>query len=319
MCLVSYFSFKAVFGRKHPPLTTAAGKKKTAVSSAADNMMGPHYEEYKEYLKSLGKIADEYPFEVLSVTAPDGLKLVGHLYRIPDGKSRKTAVLVHGYGSHGLIAFHAIGREFIRRGYNLFLPDNRGCGESEGNWTAFGQLEKDDLTVWMNELTARFPDDAFVIHGNSLGATAVCMASDKTFPHQVKALSEDCGFVSTREQLAHICDLNHIPKFLITTMEPWFKHYNHTDYSTHTALEAVSHATLPIFFAHGKEDRYVPPENAERMFDICPTDKQLLLLDGRAHGQACMAENDYYDPLFAFLDRYCVPDGEPASEGGTPS
>lgn len=315
MCLVSYFSYKAVFGRKHPPITTASGKKKTAVSSAADNMMGPHYDEYKTYLKNLGKIADEYPFETLYATAPDGLKLAGHLYRIPGNGSHRTAVLVHGYGSHGLIAFHAIGREFIRRGYNLFLTDNRGCGESEGDWTAFGHLEKDDLTVWLDELIKRFPDDRFVIHGNSLGATAVCMAADKHFPPQVKALSEDCGFVSTREQLGHICELNHIPKFLISTMEYWFKHYNHTDYTSHTALESVSNATLPMFFAHGAEDRYVPSENAERMFNACPTDKQLLILDGRAHGQACMSENEYYDPLFAFLDRYCVPEKRTGEEG----
>ena len=309
MCLISYFSFKAVFGRKHPPLTSAPNKKQTAVSKAADNMMGPHYEEFKDYIRSLGKIADEYPFEKITVRSDDGLLLAGHLYRIPGNASRKTAMLIHGYGSHGLIAFHAVGREFIRRGYNLFLPDNRGCGESEGEWTAFGHLEKDDLMVWVRELVRRFPSDEIVIHGNSLGGTAVCMASCFDFPPQVKALSDDCGFNSTVDQLRHICELNHVPKFLIRTMEPWFKHYNHTDYSSHTAVEAVAKATRPMFFAHGKEDRYVPYENAVQFYEACPQEKQLLILEGRAHGQACMSEQEYYGPLFEFLERFCVPDG----------
>ncbi|MBR4466681.1 MAG: alpha/beta fold hydrolase [Clostridia bacterium] len=307
MCLISYFSFKAVFGRKHPPLTSSPNRKKTAISSAADYMMGPHYQEYQDYLNGLGKIADEYAFEKLTVRSDDGLLLAGHLYRIPGNASNRTAVLVHGYGSNGLIAFHAVGREFIRRGYNIFLIDNRGCGESEGNWTAFGQREKDDLMVWIRELVRLFPDDRFVVHGNSLGGTAVCMASSNIFPEQVKALSEDCGFNSTVEQLTHICEMNHIPKFLVKTMEPWFRHYNHTGYSEHTALESVSAATLPMFFAHGKEDRYVPCENAEKLYDACPTEKELIILDGRAHGQACMSEQTYYDPLFAFLDRFCGP------------
>ena len=129
-------------------------------------------------------------------------------------------------------------------------------------------------------------------------------------PEYVDIFSEmdviDCGFNSTVEQLAHICEMNHVPKFLIKTMEPWFKHYNHTGYSEHTALEAVSRATLPMFFAHGKEDRYVPCENAEKFYEACPTDKQLLILEGRAHGQACMSEQEYYGPLFRFLDRHCA-------------
>lgn len=55
-----------------------------------------------------------------------------------------------------------------------------------------------------------------MLHGDSMGATTVLLASGLNLPKNVKAIVADCGFTSAYDVFSHILKRDyHIPKFPI--------------------------------------------------------------------------------------------------------
>lgn len=77
------------------------------------------------------KWVNEQPFEQLSLTSKDGLELSG--YYLPSSKpTNKLVILTHGYLGHAK-QMGLFGQYYYETlGYDLFLPDARGHGKSEG-------------------------------------------------------------------------------------------------------------------------------------------------------------------------------------------
>src|SRR5690625_6768368 len=74
-------------------------------------------------------------------------------------------------------------------GYNVFFADMRGHGESEGDYIGFGWHERLDVIDWTDLLIEKLgPDTEIVMHGVSMGAASVLMASGEHMPEQVKAI-----------------------------------------------------------------------------------------------------------------------------------
>ncbi|MCL1818753.1 MAG: alpha/beta fold hydrolase, partial [Spirochaetaceae bacterium] len=138
----------------------------------------------------------------LSVTARDGTPLTGY-YLAAREPSRRTAVLVHGYGAEaGLMANYA---QFYREdGFNIFMPDNRAHGNSGGRWIGMGLLDRDDLLGWLSLLCGKTGDESrIVLHGVSMGAAAVMMMNTAGLPPQVACVIADCGYTSAWEEFRH--------------------------------------------------------------------------------------------------------------------
>ncbi|WP_369813158.1 alpha/beta hydrolase [Virgibacillus halodenitrificans] len=76
-------------------------------------------------------------FEQMEMTSYDGLKLKGYFLKAKK-PTDKTIVLAHGYlgratdmGLYGQYYYENLG-------YNIFMPDFRGHGQSEGDYIGFG-------------------------------------------------------------------------------------------------------------------------------------------------------------------------------------
>ena len=70
-------------------------------------------------------------------------------------------------------------------------------------------------------------------------------------------------------------------------------------------IESVKNARVPMVFVHGTEDRYIPVENAKRLYSVCPADKILILIDNAGHAASCVKGQDkYFKPVFEFIEKY---------------
>ena len=91
--------------------------------------------------------------ETLSISATaDGLALEGDFY---DAGSDVTVIALHPFdGSREsdllYVPFYA------EQGYNIFIPDLRSHGESEGYQVTWGEYESRDLVDWMDHLDSRY-------------------------------------------------------------------------------------------------------------------------------------------------------------------
>ena len=299
MCIISWLAFDRIFGRH-------VHHENGEISSSTQRLMGPDFSGYLRDREKHRAVLQAMPFEKIQMAADDGVQLCAHYYQNPEG-SKRTAILVHGHNSNGFEGYATVGLDYVREHFNILLPDNRACGESGGRWCTFGIQERYDIRKWIQYIQNRNPEDDIVLHGCSLGAAAVCMCADMDLPHNVKAIVSDCAFSNIKEQLKYMIRVTaHIPDWLIL---PGVLHHFRSQTGLFadacSPLESVSHAKVPMLFIHGKEDRYVLPDNAEKLYDACASEKQLVMIEGAGHAASRYKGKEKYDqPLFAFLNRY---------------
>jgi fermentation-respiration switch protein FrsA (DUF1100 family) len=245
-------------------------------------------------------------FERLSLRAKDGTPLEGYYLAAPT-VSRRTALLVHGYGTHaGLMAGYA--QFYLADGFNVCMPDNRAHGASGGFWIGMGWLDKDDLEEWLRLLIRKNGSDSqILLHGVSMGASAIMMMNAEGLPSQVKCMVEDCGYTSAaaefRHQLDQMFGLPSFPLLHIASLEA--KIIAGYGFEEASALRYIKTARAPTFFIHGEADTFVPPSMARELYETASCEKQLWMVPGAGHAMAYYADpGEYIRRVRAFYGKY---------------
>lgn len=243
--------------------------------------------------------------EEITITSFDGLKLKARYFPAdrPDGR---IALCVHGYTSTGLNEFAAFSRFYLDQGVSLLLPDDRAHGESEGKVIGFGWRDRLDVKQWCELLAERFgPECRILLHGVSMGAATVMMASGEALPPEVKGVVSDCGYTSAWDEFAtQMKKMFHLPIYPILPMASLVcRLRGGYTFKECSALRQLPKAKVPFLFIHGGDDDFVPTEMVYRVYEACPTDKELLVVKGAAHALSYHTDPAAYEAALIRLMR----------------
>lgn len=130
-----------------------------------------------------------------------------------------------------------------------------------------------------------------------MGATTVLMAADLDLPANVHGIMADCGFTSPYDIWKYIANHNlHLPYGingrLIDLLCQRKIQYRSTDCST---LETLKKTRVPVIFAHGENDHFVPVEMTLQNYEACASAKMLLIVPGADHGMSYYVAKDDYE------------------------
>ena len=247
-------------------------------------------------------------FERLTLTSRDGLELSG--YYLPASKpTEKLVILTHGYLGNakqmGLFGQHY----HSDLDYNIFMPDARGHGKSEGNYYGFGWPDRLDLIDWTHLLVKKLgPDTKVAYHGLSMGAASVLMASgEEELPSQVEAIIADSPYESVYQLFAYQMNrMFHLPAFpLLDSTSVLTKIRAGYSFREASALKAVEKTDVPILYIHGESDTFVPTKMAKNLYQHTSSDAELLLVPNANHGESIALDEDKYKmTIDHFLNRY---------------
>ncbi|WP_051204932.1 alpha/beta hydrolase [Butyrivibrio sp. VCD2006] len=262
-----------------------------------------------EVWKSISSLTDEWvesaEKETVSLTSKDGLKLVGDVFNT-DKSSHKWLIAVHGYTSKRQ-HMYPYARYYAKRGYNVVAPDNRAHGESEGKMLGMGWLDKDDIKLWIDYIVNIDPEAEIVLHGVSMGGATVMMVSGEELPANVKAIVDDCGYTSVWDEFTDEARyLFHIPQFpILHTASLISKLRAGYTFWEASAIDQVRKTKIPIMFIHGSKDNFVNADMVYELYDACPTQKDIYVVEGAGHGQAMYLDPDlYFEKVFNFIDLF---------------
>ena len=240
-----------------------------------------------------------FPAEDWSLESFDGLTLHAKKFS-PAENSNRWAILIHGYGRDGTFAYD-YAEEYLKRGWNVLVPDLRASGESQGKFITMGALESQDIFDWAQKIP---PDAKIILHGVSMGAATALMTAAKN-PGNVVAVVEDCGYTSAYEmftaQLNKIFGLPEYPVMPCANFVCKFK--TGIKISDAAPIEVVDKINVPILFIHGDEDGLVPFEMMEKLFDKATAPKEKFIVAGAGHADAKRKNPAaYFDKVFKFLE-----------------
>lgn len=243
--------------------------------------------------------APNFPVEVWTLESFDGLELKAKKFS-PAENSNRWAILVHGYGRDGTFAYD-YAEEYLKRGWNVLIPDLRAAGESQGKFITMGALESRDVFDWANKI----PDDAqIVLHGVSMGAATVLMTAALE-PKNLIAVVEDCGYTSAYEmftaQLKEIFGLPEYPIMPCANIVCGFK--TSVKISDAAPIDSVDKIKVPILFIHGYADKLVPFEMMTQLYNKATAPKEKFVVTGAGHADAKRKNPaDYFYKVFEFLE-----------------
>lgn len=252
-------------------------------------------------------------FRTLTISSSDGLNLWAAMV-LSGTESHRWAICVHGFRDcHE--AMGVIGKHYADEGWNVLLPDHRGHGNSQGNYVGWGYDERLDLVAWINYIVRRDPEAEIILHGISMGAAAVLMATGGPLQEQVKAAISDCSYTSAEDVMKHTLN-RHMRKALnIPAPIPFsslFSSLRKTtlrragyDLKDAAPIKAVTQSKTPTLFIHGVCDEVVPPSMMGKLYQAARCPKRFLWVQDAAHTDSVGANPElYWNTVHEFLKKY---------------
>ncbi|HEY4600030.1 MAG TPA: alpha/beta hydrolase [Cerasibacillus sp.] len=249
----------------------------------------------------------EQQFQDMMLTSFDDLKLKGYFLEAKQ-PSNKLVVFAHGYLGHGK-QMGLFGQYYYEElGFNVFMPDLRGHGQSEGAYYGFGWHDRLDLIDWTNQLIDQLGEDTEIIyHGLSMGAATVLMASGETLPSQVKAIIADSPYTDVYELFKYQMDkMFHLPAFPLLDLTSVITNIK-ADYTLKeaSALKQVKKAQVPILYIHGENDTFVPTHMTRELAEHTSSHHIVWTVPHANHGEAFVLEKEtYIQKIQSFLNKY---------------
>ncbi len=229
----------------------------------------------------------------VSASSGDGRMFANVLHQ--DEKSHKWAVLVHGFTGEprgeAPFALH-----FYENGYNLLFPHLRGHCSDPHKHTSMGYFEKDMVISWINYIINEDPDAEIVLHGTSMGASSVLLATGEDLPENVKCAIEDAGFSSCRDEFSHEAKeaLHVTPYPFLYCLNVLTKAKDKFDINDIDVEEAVKKSKTPTLFIHGTGDNLVPYVMMEKLYLACSAPKDKFAVKDAPHVSSVAYDKDGY-------------------------
>lgn len=232
----------------------------------------------------------------------DSLRLHGKLFK---NSGTKYALVCHGYTSK---AKHMAGfvNKFYSLGYNVLAVDARAHGDSEGTKIGMGWVERFDVIEWIKYIISLEPDAQIILHGVSMGASTVLMASGEELPKNVKAIIADCGYTSEWDEFRQEADVLHIPWFpVLNASSAISKVRDGYDFKQASAVEQVKKSHIPTLFIHGSKDELVPYGMLNELYSAANCEKEILTIQGAGHAlSSSVAPELYWNTVETFLKKH---------------
>ena len=255
--------------------------------------------ELSETLASImeaAKVLEETEHEQVEIAAQDGIMLVGHWF-CPEN-AKRIIIAMHGWRSTWSHDFGVIAPFWFENDCAVLFAEQRGQGNSGGEYMGFGLLERYDCLDWINWVNERTEAKLPIyLGGVSMGATTILMTAGFDLPENVKGIVADCAFTSPHAIWKHVVENNFKLPFGL---------YSHTardicekriqvPSDSYSTVEALSNCEIPVLFIHGTDDNFVPIEMTYENYKACVSEKRLFVVPGAEHGMSYLVNKDGYE------------------------
>jgi hypothetical protein len=210
------------------------------------------------------KLPEDYAFragEEVELEIDKGIFLNCLLMKEPQSKG----VILYLHGNKGTI------RRCIRQaenmagnGYDIFIPDYRGFGKSDGEIESEAQLQADAQKVY-DYLKQFYSEDKIVLVGYSLGSGLASYLAANNQPQQLVMVAPYLSLVDIKDRMAPF-----LPDFLL-------KYPMKSE-------EYLRHVNVPVTLFHGDRDEIIPFDSSEKLRAINPDTIRLVAMSSGHRG-----------------------------------
>lgn len=267
-------------------------------------------DEYTLYLNSeldKGKLwFDDAKKEKIAIRASSDKKNLHADFIFADEPTDICALVVHGYTSSprnmGVYA-----KKYHELGYDVLMPSLNGHADSEAGYVTMGWEDRLDVIDWINFLIETKPNIKIIIHGVSMGAATTMMATGEELPDNVKVAIADCGFTSVWDifsnKITNSLKMHEFP--MLYSASTVNKLYSGFDFKEASSVEQLKKSKTPTIFLHGENDKFVPYEMLDKVYEAASCEKEKVTIPNAPHARnACANPELYWNSVLNFINKY---------------
>jgi len=201
--------------------------------------------------------------EEVEVPVSDGISL--NCVWMKEPRSKGVILYLHGNRGSNKRCIHQA-RNMSDNQYDIFMPDYRGYGKSEGEIYSEAQLFADVQKVY-DFLKQHYSENQIVIAGYSLGSGMASWLAAHNKPKRLFLIAPYVSFVDLKNRYTYL-----LPNFLVKY-----------PLNNKAHLAAV---TCPVTLFHGTDDELIPFDSSEELEKVNPQNIQLVPLEDVSHRRA---------------------------------
>lgn len=285
--LTTKFLVKAAVDREAPKALQKAGELLSGVQQ--DNA-------FLTELAAAAKRLEGKAHERVEIVSRDGTNLVGHFF--PSKNPKRIIIAMHGWRTSWSYDFGTMADFLEKNDCTILYAEQRGQNSSGGDYMSFGLAERYDVLDWIGWVTERCGEKLPIyLAGVSMGATTVLMAAGLDLPGNVHGIAADCGFTSPQAIWKHVINKNlHLPYALRGIMaDSMFRNRLQMSTDEYSTIDALKCSKVPVLFAHGTEDHFVPIGMTYENYEACAAPKKLFIVPGADHGMSYYFDRKGYE------------------------
>jgi pimeloyl-ACP methyl ester carboxylesterase len=247
------------------------------------------------------KIRAQYGADLqdVSISAKDRVVLRAWLAQ-PTHPNGRSVIILHGITSSRSDST-GFAEPFLAHGYTVLMPDSRSHGASGGDLATYGILERDDIHLWANTLTAKTPGCVYLL-GESMGA-AIALQAMTTTPELCAVAVEDPYSTFRSISYERLGRGTHTGKLFWQTLgRPvlevaigWTRLRYGFWLTDASPLNAVRSTRVPALLIAGTEDDNIPMHHAQKLQAACGARCSLWIVQGAGHCGASSVAHDEFE------------------------
>ncbi|MFN8380694.1 MAG: alpha/beta hydrolase [Anaerolineales bacterium] len=246
------------------------------------------------------------PFEDVTVTNPDGQKLVGWFIPSENGA---VIIMQHGYKSTRSELLNEA-EMMHRHGYGVLVTSIRAHDYSEGELITLGVYEVQDMEAWYQYLLTRddFDHEKIAILGNSYGGMLSIQYAAQN--KNIKAVVANSAFSSMPDTVAtSVTHFTGLPEFpFVPLIVFWAERDTGIKMEEIDATKWIPQISpRPVFLMQGGKDTVISPESGQRLYDAAGEPKELWYDPELGHVEFDKERAEEYESrVSAFFDQYLL-------------
>ena len=271
--------------RQVPPHSARAERKMLARCADMEKL---------DRIRKAGEYLAACPLVTVQLESRDGTWLTGHWADVSHPK--RIIVAMHGWRSAWDRDFGMVADFFRENDCSVLYAEQRGQGNSGGEYIGFGLTERYDCLDWVNwvnlQTGGRLP---VYLCGISMGASTVLMSAGLPLPNNVCGIIADCGYTSPEDIWKHVAKQAHISYNMCgKPASRLAKKRLQIAMDTESCPGALARSKTPVLFVHGTDDKFVPVEMTYENYKACTAPKRLFVVPGAEHGMSYLVDPQGY-------------------------
>ena len=228
-------------------------------------------------------------------------------YLSEESVNEKVIILVHWHESNHK-AMYPLTEEFLKRGYDVVLYDQRSHGENTAKTVSFGLWESNDLKQVVQYVIEKYDYKKISILGQSMGASTVAYYSGTEHAKKnVDCVIIDSAYTAMNEEVSwEITKMNHslLGKMLAQYGSIFSKMINGFGFEDVNIVKKIESNQIPTMIIHSKADMKCPFYMGQNLYEsIGHWEKKFEIYDESEHLFAYWDETErYMDSIVSFME-----------------